>query len=295
MSLKFSEMTALRVDVALNLEAGFTHYLDEMTEGYGVFVTPLLEEGETVPDIRFHLEILKRGVANGRRRLQDAAPGIIDQTHEDAKVSSSIADRMKALEGKLRQVRHMCRGIYGLGGVERLGLKQEPPRAASRIYEHAKTVKTSLLKPDLGLEPLIEIEVGEGIATPPEQMAARLEPELSELGELVDDRHQENRKSVDIRLRRQQVFRDFDSGVRAIVRTTQGLLRLAGRDDLAERFRAILRRATRRQTDAEQAADKPAPDQTESTQTESTETGAPNNGEATAAEATEPTAAETSA
>ncbi|MCP3964405.1 MAG: hypothetical protein GY719_41785 [bacterium] len=250
-------MTALRVDLALNLEAGFSQYLEEIAGGYGDFVTPLLEEGESLPDIRFQLEILRRGVARGRRRLQDFSPGIIDQTHEDAKVSGGVAERMKALEGKLRQVRHICRGIYGTEGVERVGLKDEPPRAAIRLWEHGLTVKTSLLKPDLGLEPLIEIEVGEGVATPVAQLAARLEPELAELGDLVEDRHRENRKSDEIRSRQRQVIRQFDLDVRAIVRTAQGLLRLAGRNDLAERFRPLLRRVTRRiaKADGEPAAD----------------------------------------
>ena len=111
-------------------------------------------------------------------------------------------------------------------------------------------------------------------------MAAGLEPELSEFGELVEGRHQENRKSAEVRSRHRRVIQEFDRDVRAIVRMAQGLLRLAGRDDLAERFRAILRRVSRRKVDAEKAADQTA--------------GAPANGEAGSAETAE-AAAQTSA
>ncbi len=258
MATKFSELTAHRVDLARNLEAGFDNYLEEIARGYADFAAPLLEEGETAPDVGFLLELMKRGVARSRRRLSSFEGPVLDQAHEDAKVSAEIARRQKAVGAKMRLVRHICRGFYGTKGIERIGLKDEPRYASSRLYEQAKTVKESLLKPDLGLEPMLEIETGEDVATPPAQLAAELEPELSELGELVGDRHQENRKSVDVRLRRQRALGDFDREVRAIVRTAQGMFRLAGRDDLAERFRPILQKVTRRkktEDKAEAAAD----------------------------------------
>ena len=275
MALKFSEMTARRVDLARDLEAGFTHYLEEIAGGYGEFVAPLLEEGETAPDIRFQLQLLQRGVAQRRQHLQDLTDGIVEQSHEDAKVRSEVIERMDALDGKLRLVRHVCRGIYGSEGVNRVGLKKEPPRSASRLHEHCVTVKASLQQSDLGLEPLISIDVGEGVATPAEQMAEQLEPELSELGELVDDRHQESRKGGEVRSRRRRVIGDFDHDIRAIVRMAQGLFRLVGRDDLAERFRPLLNRVARRKTsEEEEAVDQTAdtPETTEPTETTETET-----------------------
>ncbi len=255
MALKFSEMTAHRVDLARNLEAGFDNYLEEIASGYADFAAPLLEEGETAPDVGLQLQLLKRGVARSRRRLQSFEGPVLEQTHEDAKVSAEIARRQKAVAAKMRLVRHICRGFYGTEGIERIGLKNEPRYASSRLYEQGKTIKASLLRSDLGLEPLMEIETGDDVPTMPKQLAARLEPELSELGELVGDRHQENRRSVDVRLRRQDALSEFDSDVRAIVRTAQGMFRLAGRDDLAERFRPILQKVRRKKAeDHEEAA-----------------------------------------
>ncbi len=59
------------------------------------------------------------------------------------------------------EVRHFCRGYFGTDGVRRTGLKHELPRSAWRLCEHAKTVKASLENPDLGLKPLIELQLGE--------------------------------------------------------------------------------------------------------------------------------------
>ena len=223
MALKFSKMSARRIDLARNLEAGFTNYQEALAGGYVDFATPLLEEGETAPDVSFHVELMKRGVARGRRRLQNFDGGVVEQTHEDEKVRDELEGRHDAVDGKMRLARHLCRGLYGQKGVDRVGLKEEPPRASAQLYEQGLVVKASLENPDLGLEPLIEIKTGEGVATLSEQLAAQLEPELSELGELVTDRHEENRKAADLRSRRRSVLQEFDRDVRAIVRTAQGL------------------------------------------------------------------------
>ncbi len=254
MALKFSEMAARRVDLARNLEAGFDNYKEEIAAGYNEFVVPLLAEGETAPDVRFEMELMKRGVARSRQRLASFDTPLLEQKHEDAKVSAEIDRRKVAVEGKMRGVRHVCRGMFGESGVARVGLKEEPPFSAFRLWEHGKTVKDSLVRPDLGLKPVIEIKTGEGVATPAAQMATQLEPELGELGELVGNRHQENRKGADVRSRRQRALREFDRDVRAIVRTAQGTFRLAGRDDLAERFRPLLKRISRKKKTEGEAA-----------------------------------------
>ncbi len=269
MALKFSEMAARRVDLARNLEAGFDNYKQEIAAGYDKFVVALLEEGETAPDVGFEMELMKRGVVRRRQRLVSFDTPLLEQKHEDAKVSAEIDRRKGKVEGKIRRVRHLCRGMFGEEGVARVGLKKEPPFSAFRLWEHGKTVKESLENPDLGLVPLIEIKTGEGVASPAVQMANRLEPELGELGELVGNRHEENRKSADVRLRRQRAIEEFDRDVRAIVRSAQGTFRLAGRDDLAERFRAILRRGSRK---AKKVENKAAADQTAVTKGEAEST-----------------------
>ncbi len=254
MALKFSEMAARRFDLARNLEAGFDNYKEEIAAGYDEFVVPLLEEGETAPDARFQMELMKRGVVRSRQQLASFDSPLLEQQHEDAKVRAEIEERRDAVDGKVRQVRHVCRGMFGDQGVARVGLREEPPTGAYRLWEHGKTVKESLVKPDLGLKPLIVIDTGEGLATPAAQLAAQLEPELSELGELVGNRHEENRKGADVRLRRQRAIEEFDRDIRAIVRSAQGMFRLAGRDDLAERFRPLLQRVTKKKAETEEAA-----------------------------------------
>ena len=280
MVLKFSEMTARRVDLARDLEAGFDNYRQEVAAGYDDFATPLLEEGETAPDVGLQLELMKRRLLRGRKRLEELDALLVEQSHEDAKIRAEIEARMAAVEAKLRRVRHVCRGIFGGEGVDRIGLKPEPSRSASRLYQQALTVKQSLEKPDLGLEPQLEIDTGDDGATPNAQLAAQLEPELSELGELVSERYEETRKAGELRVERRQAIEEFDRVARAIVRTSQGLFRLVGRDDLADRFRPILHRVLRRRAEADEAeaensAAEAAETSGESEPTPGTEAGSP--------------------
>ena len=246
MAVSFFKMSALRIDLAHNLEAGFDNYRSALTGGYADFAAPLLEDGETAPDVGFHVELMKRAVIHQRQRLQTFDGGVVEQSHEDDKVRAELNRRQNAVEGKMRRVRDVCRGMFGREGVVRVGLKDEPPRRSVDLYQHGIGVKAKLKNPDLGLEPVLVIETGEGVESSSSQLAAQLEPELSELGELIAGRHWESRKSADVRSRRRQVLQDFDREIRAIVRTAQGMFRLAGRDDLAERFRPILRRVLRR-------------------------------------------------
>ncbi len=256
MTVEFSKMSALRIDLAHNLEAGFDNYMEVIAGGYADFAAPLLEDGETAPDVSFQVELMKRAVVHQRERLETFDGGIVEQTHEDEKVRAEIDKHHGAVDGKMRRMRDFCRGMYGDEGVGRVGLKKQPPRGSWNLYQRGLVVKAGLKRTDLGLKPLLEIKTGEGVDPPSVQLAAQLDPELTELGKLVTDRHQENRRAADVRSRRRQVIVDFDRDIRAVVRTAQGMFRLAGRDDLAARFRPILRRVLRRlnKAQAEEAA-----------------------------------------
>ncbi len=278
MALKFSEMIAVRVDLALFLEAAFESYLEEIAQGYGDFLMPVLADGEPEIDARHQLVLLSRKVKHHRGRIESFDEGLIEQLHGDEKVRAEIERRTVAVDGKLRLVRSAYRGFYGLKNLGRAGLQGDFERGPVRLHRQALLVKSSLENPELGLEPLLELhladEEGKAGTSIASQLGAQLDPEVSRLGELLDERHQERSRSTDVRLRRQEVIREFDFTVRGIVRMAQGMFRLAGRSDLASRIRPILQRVIRKLEDQEakedaEAATEAAP---ESTETETTST-----------------------
>ncbi len=104
--------------------------------------------------------------------------------------------------------------------------------------------------PDLGLQPQIELDLGDGVPAPTAQLAGQLEGQLQQLSDRVKARHRERRKVVGLRLHRQILIQEFDRGIRGIVRIAQGISRLAGREDLGKRFRPILQRTLRQLDEA---------------------------------------------
>ncbi len=105
---------------------------------------------------------------------------------------------------------------------------------------------------------MLDLAAGEDAVTPA-RLATQLEPELGQLRQFVGVRHHGRRKSADVRSRRRRKIAEFDRNVRAIVRMAQGMFRLAGRDDLARRFRPALKRILRKLDDA-QGQEKAAPE-----------------------------------
>ena len=247
MAVKFSEMIATRTDLALSLEAGFDDYQADIAEGYGAMLAPWLEEGETPLDVRFQLQLLRRGVERHRQTLESLDKGLLAQAQEDERIRDEANQRRDAVDAKLRLVRHVCRGFFGTKTLGRIGIQGDFPRGASRLYSQGLTVQASLENPDIGLPPLLELDFGnaEGGGTAA-QLAAQLEPGLTDLGELLARRHAARRKTVRLRLQRQETIRNFDDGIRGIVRMAQGMSRLAGRTDLGSRFRPILQRVIRK-------------------------------------------------
>ncbi len=261
MTIRISEMVTSRIGVGGTLKAGLeTTYLPEIAQGYSDYFAPLLEEGETMIDVGFHLVLLKRSVDWNLRTLEELDWGVLGQNHDDDKVRAEIDKLTTALDLKVRSVRHVCRGCYGPPSLERVGLKGDLRRSPSGLYRQAKIVKASLEVPDLGLEPILDFsDEEEGPVLTPARLAARLEPELGKLGLVIDTRDVARKETTDAVSRRRQTIRDFDRNIGGIVRMAQGIFRLAGRNDLARRFRSTARRVTRRLAEVQQAEEPAEP------------------------------------
>ncbi len=254
MTVKFSEMCTVRTDLAGRIEAAFDNYLEEIARGYGAYLKPAIYDGETELDVRHQLVLLARKVKHHRQRVESLDEGVLEQIHGDEKVRVELEQRAGGVDTKLRLVRSAYRGFYGMNNLGRVGLAGDFPRGVVRLHRHAVTVKTSLESPDLVLEPLLDLGFEDSEAenaSVAARLATQLDPELARLGELLDERHHASIKTLDARLQRQEVIREFDYHIRGIIRLAQGMFRLAGRNDLAVRIRPILRRVLRKLEDQE--------------------------------------------
>ncbi len=143
MAVKFSEMCAVRIDLASRIEAAFHNFLDVIILGYGAYLAPALADGETELDVRHQMVLLARRVKHHRQRVESLDEEVLEMIHGDEHVRVELDQRATAVDTKLRLVRSAPRGFYGRENLGRGGLAGEFPRGSVRLDRHAATVKTS--------------------------------------------------------------------------------------------------------------------------------------------------------
>lgn len=243
-----AEMITQRTRLAWDLEATFDAYIDHGATGYEAYLAPMLEEGETLPDCRHHMTLLKRRVSRHREELEKLTGNVWDGVSENDKLSINVSSVVDAFLAKMRSVRHTTRGLFGPDVVRVTGLKGRFPTIPDRLYHRGKLVQTNFLNPDPSWKSLIvPASEGEGSTSLTlADLAKHLEPEIDRLATFVTSRYEGNRSVQDLRALRKLAIEDFDSNIRGVVRIASGILRLAGRVDAANRFRDTLRYIRRR-------------------------------------------------
>ncbi len=96
MTVKFSEMCAVRTDLAGRIEAAFANYREEIARGYGAYLAPAVFDGETEIDTRHQLVLLARKVEHHRQRVVSLDEGVLAQIQGDEKVRAEIDQRTSA-------------------------------------------------------------------------------------------------------------------------------------------------------------------------------------------------------
>jgi len=258
------ELIVLRVELGKTVGAGIAAVLEEAVAGYDQFLAPVVVDGEPSVDVRRHLELLRRKTDFHVETLQGIDKGVLHQTSDTDFLRTELGVLTGEVSVKVRRVTDIARGVYGPESLVAIGLNGRTPQVPLRLYERGRRAQSILRGPDLKLRPkagLVLSADGETSLFTPPALADELEPELTDLGLLVDTRFEDNRVEAIVRLRRQRAAKDFDQGMRGIIRIVQGTLIAAGREDLAKRFRSRVRRAARQQDESQPGEDQPVQSQ----------------------------------
>jgi hypothetical protein len=191
---------------------------------------------------------LRRKVDFQVETLQGSDMGVLSKTSDTDFLRTELGKLTGEVSGKVRRVTDIARGVYGPESLAAIGLNGRTPQVPLRLYERGRRTQSLLRGPDMKLRPkagLVLSADGETSLFTPPALADELEPELTDLGLLVDTRFEDNRGETIVRLRRQRAVEEFDRGMRGILRIVQGTLIAAGREDLARRFRSRVRRVAR--------------------------------------------------
>lgn len=255
MAEQLTQMVLRRVELAKNVGAGIDALLDDAVAGYDEYLAPVVADGEPSVDVRQHLVLLRRKTDSHVETLQGIDVGVLNQTSEKDLVKTELGDLTGKVIVKLRRVTDVTSGVYGKEILPAIGLNGPTSRVPLRLYERGRRSQTLLRGPDLNLRPKAGFVLGaegEAGAFSPLALADELEPELTDLGLLVDTRFAGDRGQTAARLRRQRVMEEFDLGMRGIVRIVQGTLLAAGRKDLASQFSTRLRSFARQQGESQE-------------------------------------------
>jgi len=228
-------------------------YADTVHTGLAETLTPLLQEGETLPDFALVQKLLLRLV-----RTQEAAMVEADGSNEQELGGEAFLRRRRdelltALYTRVVEVRLAAAGVFGSAAArELMRLTEETSRDPEHLILQARQVIIHLRNPDVPI-PAIQID---GIETDLETWISRVEAAIAELTPLLEDVETDKRVGITVIKEKQEAIDSFDSILRSVAQVLRGCFTLGGLGREAERLRlqAIRRRVAAEEEDDEGSA-----------------------------------------
>ncbi len=218
----------------------------------GEYLSPVLAEGETLPDLAVPIELYGR-------RLQSFGDAMVaaDEKYlaELAKLDEVQAEGVvptRSLKGKILSLRSTCHGLFGEETLGPLALDFNLAQDVRGVLRQAEIIRERVATSERELTAKRWIEG----SLNRDSSARELDPEIEELRVIVK-RLVEQRKQVDTaKVRKDKAREDFDRNYIPIVRVLEATFRVAGEAELADRIRPTVRQLTRND-DQEQEAQPP--------------------------------------
>lgn len=200
-------------------------------------LSPVLQEGETVPDATFLVTLLMRYLVFKLDLMVTA-----DETHDaelrhDAKPRAARDTVARQLYNQVIQVRETLSGIYGDAFTRQLGLVGETPIEPVTLMRLANGIAEELGHMQLPAPLML------GASLDTATIIQKLTATTTELDTHLADLAREARQAQTTLTHKNRAITGYDTTYAAIIQILSGLLLLAGEPELAERIRPTRRRA----------------------------------------------------
>lgn len=234
---------ALRAEKAIRHVSSTLHEnRDVLGEGITQILQPYAADGTTVPQFEVVADLLVSFLQDLRRGVVQADLTRFGENVIDSELRSRRDQASAELYGEIVALKGTVRSAHGPEGVRNLGFAAELGRDPVQVLG-----QTELLLGNLG-KPLPPPKVA-GTGIDPEAVKQSLEPKFEALRAVLDLLDLEQKETVTAQLVKNSTLADFRRIIANLARTTVGLFRLIGRDDIADRIPRAVRRGTRRGRD----------------------------------------------
>ncbi len=252
-----TKMVTDRSAEASFVDAAAKTFLREVSPSLDQTLSPLLEEGESLPDLTLLPKLAVRLVDSRLEQLIEADKANIDAQAALIEPRKRRDDAADGLSETLFGLRDVARGLYGRKMVARiLPGDQTIPRRPKALLHDAEHVLERLLDPDQN-RPSHKLE---GILIEPGQLAVSLEPAKSELDLALGEVDVKRREAQITQAAKDEAMAEFSTAYRASIRLLEALSSIAGKPALAERVRPTRRRKSAKPED-EEAGTEASPDE----------------------------------
>ena len=221
------------------LGATASTFLREVSPPLAGSLSPLLAEGEILPDIPLLANLVVRFVESRLDRLIAADKANIDAR---ANLLEPRLERDQAsglTSANLFGIRDICRGLYGRKLTARIipDDRRIPQRPQALLHE-AEHVLERLQDPDLALpeRKLFGVTVDAG------ELVKNFEPSVAELRSALDEVDEKNREAQITQAAKDKAMAEFNAGFSAAIRLLESLAEIAGVPELADKVRPTRRR-----------------------------------------------------
>ncbi len=224
----------------------------EIGGSLGEFLSPVLGEGETLPDLELPITLLGRKLSLYGDAMVEADQGYFAAVAELAEVQKSAEAPSSQLKGKVLSLRSTCQGLFGEPSVQALALDFNvvPDRDAAGMLRQGEIIRDRLRS--VSREFVSERWVNSPLDR--EAAAQEFEPEIAELRQAVA-LIVEHRKKVDTaKVRKDQTLEAFDRQFIRITRVLEAYFRVVGEVELADRIRPTVRQLGRDSGEEEKAS-----------------------------------------
>ncbi len=229
-------------------------------DSLGNYLSPVLGEEETLPDLAASLELYGR-------KLESYGDAMVatDEVYlaELAKLNEVRAEGeapTRSLKDKILSLRSTCEGLFGEKTLGPLALDFNLAQDIRGVLRQAEIIRERVKNSD---KELVSARWVNG-SLDRESSARELDPEIEQL-RLIVERLVEQGKEVDTaKVRKDEAREEFDRQYILIARAVEATFRLAGETDLADRIRPTVRQLGRDDGKGKQAATSEASSQPES-------------------------------